>query len=152
MARATLDDLNRMEPGAFAATLGDVFEHSPWIAEAAYAQRPFATLNALYQAMPTSRYRAVVKRSDLNPPKASLSARKKLLLRINLENQTGPACSRSSTDWNFYADRGCDENSGRRDRRIGEPGAWGLWAACSAQWNFPGLAPPCRNYRCRSGK
>jgi 2-oxo-4-hydroxy-4-carboxy-5-ureidoimidazoline decarboxylase len=51
MARATLDDLNRMEPGAFAATLGDVFEHSPWIAEAAYAQRPFATLNALYQAM-----------------------------------------------------------------------------------------------------
>lgn len=51
MARVTLDDLNRMDPGAFAATLGDVFEHSPWIAEAAYAQRPFATLNALYQAM-----------------------------------------------------------------------------------------------------
>ena len=51
MARVTLDDLNRMDPGAFAATLGDVFEHSPWIAEAAYVQRPFATLNALFQAM-----------------------------------------------------------------------------------------------------
>ena len=51
MAPVPLDDLNRMDPGAFAATLGDVFEHSPWIAEAAYVQRPFATLNALFQAM-----------------------------------------------------------------------------------------------------
>ena len=46
-----MDDLNRMDAQAFAVTLGDVFEHSPWIAEAAYAQRPFATLNALFQAM-----------------------------------------------------------------------------------------------------
>src|SRR6476646_4318820 len=51
MARVTLDDLNRMDRSAFAATLGDVFEHSPWIAEAAYERRPFATLCALFEAM-----------------------------------------------------------------------------------------------------
>src|SRR6185503_10583973 len=51
MARVTLDELNRMDPRFFAATLGDIFEHSPWIAEAACARRPFATLNALFEAM-----------------------------------------------------------------------------------------------------
>jgi 2-oxo-4-hydroxy-4-carboxy-5-ureidoimidazoline decarboxylase len=51
MARVTLDELNRMDPRFFAATLGDVFEHSPWIAEAACERRPFATLNALFEAM-----------------------------------------------------------------------------------------------------
>jgi 2-oxo-4-hydroxy-4-carboxy-5-ureidoimidazoline decarboxylase len=51
MPRVTLDELNRMDPRFFSATLGDVFEHSPWIAEAACERRPFATLNALFEAM-----------------------------------------------------------------------------------------------------
>jgi 2-oxo-4-hydroxy-4-carboxy-5-ureidoimidazoline decarboxylase len=51
MARVTVDELNRMDPRFFAATLGDIFEHSPWIAEAACERRPFATLNALFEAM-----------------------------------------------------------------------------------------------------
>jgi 2-oxo-4-hydroxy-4-carboxy-5-ureidoimidazoline decarboxylase len=50
-AQLTLDGLNRMEEGAFVATLGDVFEHAPWVAKAAAAARPFAGLNALYDAM-----------------------------------------------------------------------------------------------------
>jgi 2-oxo-4-hydroxy-4-carboxy-5-ureidoimidazoline decarboxylase len=50
----SLDELNRMDPRAFAAALGDVFEHSPWVAETAAAARPFASLGALYAAMTTA--------------------------------------------------------------------------------------------------
>jgi 2-oxo-4-hydroxy-4-carboxy-5-ureidoimidazoline decarboxylase len=46
-----LDEINRMDRSAFVAALGDVFEHAPWVTEAAYQTRPFATLNALYEAM-----------------------------------------------------------------------------------------------------
>ncbi len=35
----------------FVAALGGVFEHSPWIAERAYAARPFASVDALHAAM-----------------------------------------------------------------------------------------------------
>ncbi len=47
----TLAALNDASAAEFAATLGFVFEHSPWVAEAAVAQRPFATLAALHDAM-----------------------------------------------------------------------------------------------------
>jgi 2-oxo-4-hydroxy-4-carboxy-5-ureidoimidazoline decarboxylase len=47
----TLDELNTMTHAAFAAALGEVFEYAPWVAEAAAQQRPFASLDALHQAM-----------------------------------------------------------------------------------------------------
>ena len=47
----TLDELNIMTTAAFAAALGEVFEYAPWVAEAAAQQRPFASLDALHQAM-----------------------------------------------------------------------------------------------------
>ena len=47
----TLDRLNGMDITAFVANLGDVFEHAPWVAEAAAAKRPFATVTALHDAM-----------------------------------------------------------------------------------------------------
>jgi 2-oxo-4-hydroxy-4-carboxy-5-ureidoimidazoline decarboxylase len=46
-----LDDLNSCPPDAFAAALGEIFEHSPWVAEAATPQRPFPTVAALHDAM-----------------------------------------------------------------------------------------------------
>jgi 2-oxo-4-hydroxy-4-carboxy-5-ureidoimidazoline decarboxylase len=36
---------------AFVAAMGDVYEQSPWVAQAASKQRPFATLAALHAAM-----------------------------------------------------------------------------------------------------
>ena len=33
-----LADLNRMDPAAFEAAVGDVFELAPWVAKAAHAQ------------------------------------------------------------------------------------------------------------------
>ncbi|MFZ0425679.1 MAG: 2-oxo-4-hydroxy-4-carboxy-5-ureidoimidazoline decarboxylase [Xanthobacteraceae bacterium] len=51
MKQITLDQLNAMDRGGFVAALGDVFEHTPWVAETAFASRPFASLNALYDTM-----------------------------------------------------------------------------------------------------
>src|SRR5271154_1711502 len=51
MAQITLDELNQMDQAAFVSALGEVFEHTPWVAETAFADRPFASLNALYDSM-----------------------------------------------------------------------------------------------------
>jgi 2-oxo-4-hydroxy-4-carboxy-5-ureidoimidazoline decarboxylase len=46
-----LDELNQMAAAAFAAAVGETFELAPWVAEAAAARRPFATVTALHEAM-----------------------------------------------------------------------------------------------------
>ena len=46
-----LESLNTMNAVEFAAALGDIYEHAPWVAERAAARRPFATLAALHEAM-----------------------------------------------------------------------------------------------------
>jgi len=40
-----------MSAAEFRAAFGGVFEHSPWVAERAYAARPFASVDALHSAM-----------------------------------------------------------------------------------------------------
>ncbi|HYD06407.1 MAG TPA: 2-oxo-4-hydroxy-4-carboxy-5-ureidoimidazoline decarboxylase [Reyranella sp.] len=47
----SLADLDRMDPAAFEAAVGDVFERAPWVAKAALARRPFATVADLHAAM-----------------------------------------------------------------------------------------------------
>lgn len=37
----SLDELNRATPAEFSRAFGPVYEHSPWVAERAYARRPF---------------------------------------------------------------------------------------------------------------
>ena len=49
--RLTLDALNQVSATDFAAALGNICEHSPWIAEAVAQARPFANLAALRDAM-----------------------------------------------------------------------------------------------------
>ncbi len=46
-----LDAVNAMDCEAFVAALGAAFEHSPWVAEGAWAARPFASVEALHAAM-----------------------------------------------------------------------------------------------------
>jgi 2-oxo-4-hydroxy-4-carboxy-5-ureidoimidazoline decarboxylase len=46
-----LENLNAINAVEFAAALGDIYEHAPWVAEQVAARRPFATLAALHQAM-----------------------------------------------------------------------------------------------------
>ena len=47
----TLDTLNASSPDAFVAALGSIMEGSPWAAARAWSRRPFASLEALHQAM-----------------------------------------------------------------------------------------------------
>ncbi len=47
----SLDAINAMSRSEFTAAFGAVFEHSPWIAERAWASRPFADVDALHGAM-----------------------------------------------------------------------------------------------------
>jgi N-carbamoyl-L-amino-acid hydrolase len=47
----TLDQLNAASAADFTALLDGTYEHSPWIAERAAALRPFASLDALKQAL-----------------------------------------------------------------------------------------------------
>src|SRR5580693_864326 len=51
MSQKTLADLNACSKGDFVAALANVFEYSPWIAEAAAMARPFAGVNALFNEM-----------------------------------------------------------------------------------------------------
>ncbi|TAK87444.1 MAG: 2-oxo-4-hydroxy-4-carboxy-5-ureidoimidazoline decarboxylase [Aquabacterium sp.] len=47
----SLDQLNAAQRDAFVALLEGIYEHSPWIAEAAWAQRPFSTVAQLKYAL-----------------------------------------------------------------------------------------------------
>jgi 2-oxo-4-hydroxy-4-carboxy-5-ureidoimidazoline decarboxylase len=47
----TMDELNSLSPEDFVRSFGGIFEHSPWVAERAYLQRPFASGDDLHRAM-----------------------------------------------------------------------------------------------------
>jgi len=46
-----LSQLNSMDAAQFVQVLGGIYEHSPWVAEQAATQRPFASAEALATAM-----------------------------------------------------------------------------------------------------
>ena len=54
MDKIALDKLNAGSEADFVRALGDIFEHTPGIASAVYAKRPFASRGALYEAMETA--------------------------------------------------------------------------------------------------
>ena len=47
----SIDDINNRGEEDFVSLLAAIFEHSPWVAELVYDQRPFADRNALHRAM-----------------------------------------------------------------------------------------------------
>jgi 2-oxo-4-hydroxy-4-carboxy-5-ureidoimidazoline decarboxylase len=47
----TLAELNACDRTGFVVALEGIFEHSPWVAEAAWRQRPFASFDALHHAL-----------------------------------------------------------------------------------------------------
>lgn len=57
-ARLSIGELNALDRDAFVAHFGTVYEHSPWVAEQAWASRPFADREALAQAMQQAVLRA----------------------------------------------------------------------------------------------
>jgi 2-oxo-4-hydroxy-4-carboxy-5-ureidoimidazoline decarboxylase len=47
----TLAKVNNLDQEGFVAALEGIFEHSPWVAERAWASRPFATVAGLHETM-----------------------------------------------------------------------------------------------------
>ncbi|RCL09775.1 OHCU decarboxylase [Acetobacter pasteurianus] len=45
-----LQDVNTLSPQQFVETFGGIYEHSPWVAEVAAKQRPFASMQQMKQA------------------------------------------------------------------------------------------------------
>jgi 2-oxo-4-hydroxy-4-carboxy-5-ureidoimidazoline decarboxylase len=54
MSQKPLEELNASTQSDFVAALANIFEYSPWVAEQAFAARPFAGVNALFAAMKTA--------------------------------------------------------------------------------------------------
>jgi OHCU decarboxylase len=54
MPPTPLGTLNGLDRAGFTRTLGEVFEHSPWVAERVWSRRPFASIDALHAAMLTA--------------------------------------------------------------------------------------------------
>lgn len=51
VAQHTLSQLNSLPREEFIRTVGPVFEHSPWIADATWTKRPFASVEELHRAL-----------------------------------------------------------------------------------------------------
>lgn len=72
-APVSLDTLNSLDAAAFSRLFGKVYEHSPWIAERAFAHRPFSDRQALHLAL-----YGVVLAADENERVALLNAHPEL--------------------------------------------------------------------------
>ena len=46
-----MSEVNEWDCGVFAQIIGPVFEHSPWIADAAWSRRPFASREQLHRTL-----------------------------------------------------------------------------------------------------
>jgi 2-oxo-4-hydroxy-4-carboxy-5-ureidoimidazoline decarboxylase len=74
-----LAEVNQADRATFVRLLGHVFEHAPWVAEAAFAARPFANVAALHAAMA-----AVVERAPPAEQIAFLNAHPELGSRAEI--------------------------------------------------------------------
>ncbi len=102
MGTVSLDTLNSADRAAFAGVLGEVMELAPWVADAAYAARPFASLAALYQAMTDAvrnagdeEVRALI---DGHPDLAGNAAREGKLTADSTAEQAGAGLDRLNED------------------------------------------------------
>jgi 2-oxo-4-hydroxy-4-carboxy-5-ureidoimidazoline decarboxylase len=51
MTELTLEELNQADRDSFVERLGSVYEHSPWVAERAWTDRPFDSVDDLHASM-----------------------------------------------------------------------------------------------------
>jgi len=100
MTQLTLDQLNTLPPADFTAALAGIYEHSPWVAEAAAKQRPYPTLAALHEAMVATVKAAPndarMKLIAAHPDLAGKAARAGALTRDSANEQTSAGLDRLS--------------------------------------------------------
>jgi 2-oxo-4-hydroxy-4-carboxy-5-ureidoimidazoline decarboxylase len=95
-----LADLNRMDQGAYVAALGAIFEHSPWVAERSFGDRPFASIGALHAAMVAAMGRALPSEQltllQAHPELAGNAAIRRELTADSMREQEGAALDQCS--------------------------------------------------------
>jgi 2-oxo-4-hydroxy-4-carboxy-5-ureidoimidazoline decarboxylase len=96
----SLVELNKIDAAAFVAALGHLFEHSPWVAERTWPQRPFANAEALHAALcatmraaPAERQLALIR---AHPDLAGRLARQRQLTPESAKEQAGAGLDRLS--------------------------------------------------------
>ena len=99
-ATMTLDQINAADRAEFTAALGHLFEHSPWVAEEAWARRPFrdvaelhAALCAAMRAAPVARQLALIR---AHPDLAGRLARQRQLTAESTREQASAGLDRLS--------------------------------------------------------
>ena len=85
----TIAQLNALDADAFVAAVGSAFEHSPWIARAAWERRPFESIGALHRAMT-----GVVEQAPLEQRIALIAAHPDLAGRVAREGRLTAASTR----------------------------------------------------------
>lgn len=121
MSQPLPPDVNALDRAAFVARFGGIFENSPWVAERAWAARPFADVAGLHGAM-------------VRAMRASGAADKTALLRAHPE-----LAGREAKEGRLTADSTGEQKSAGLDRlapeemrRLSE-----LNAAYRAKFGFP---------------
>ena len=96
----TADRLNVLDRAAFLALAGPVFEHSPWVAERAWAARPFDGVDGLHRAMmqvvaaaPAGEQLALLR---AHPDLAGKAARAGTMTADSIQEQAGVGLDRMS--------------------------------------------------------
>ena len=117
----TVGELNAMTHEQFVAALGFLFEHSPWIVEAAWARRPFADRDDLH-----ARLVAVVHEAPFERQVALIQAHPDLAGRTAIAGELTVASTREQ------ASAGLDRLSPEEYRRFHE-----LNDAYRARFGFP---------------
>ncbi|HVU15594.1 MAG TPA: 2-oxo-4-hydroxy-4-carboxy-5-ureidoimidazoline decarboxylase [Candidatus Didemnitutus sp.] len=94
----TLAEVNSLDRAAFIAALGHLFEHSPWVAERTWSQRPFrdvadlnARLGATMRAAPVAEQRALI---EAHPDLAGRLARQNQLTAESTREQASAGLNR----------------------------------------------------------
>jgi 2-oxo-4-hydroxy-4-carboxy-5-ureidoimidazoline decarboxylase len=102
MEQITLEALNAADHKTFTAALGEVMELAPWVADAAYAARPFASVTALFQAMTDAVRNAGEERQHAliqsHPDLAGKAAREGKLTADSIAEQTSAGLDRLSEE------------------------------------------------------
>lgn len=97
-----LADLNARDHKGFVLALEGIFEHSPWVAEAAWSKRPFASFDGLYRAlvdaMRGAGETAQVALIRAHPQLAGKAALRGELTRDSRAEQSGAGLNRCSDD------------------------------------------------------
>ncbi len=86
MTLLALDQLNALDREEFVAALGGLFEGPPWIVEATWTERPFASVEALYESLCRIMFAAPVERQV-----ALIQAHPDLVGRAALAGTLSPA-------------------------------------------------------------